>query len=73
MDRVTQYSDLWAGLAGETELLYAFEAGGFFSHREPPTDIPGGKPPEDLGHLPAISATEDRRGRAQLRGRGDAS
>ncbi|MEO7331488.1 MAG: hypothetical protein ABI193_23130 [Minicystis sp.] len=55
MDRVTQYSDLWAGLPGATELFYAFEAGGFFSHTEPPHDIPAGKLAEDLGLLPAVT------------------
>jgi hypothetical protein len=58
MNRVTQYSDLWAGLAGETELLYAFEAGGFFSHTEPPKDVPTGKLAEDLGRLPAVTRYE---------------
>jgi hypothetical protein len=54
MDRVTQYSDLWAGLPGSSELLYAFQAGGFYSHREPPQDVPGGKSSGDPGRLPAV-------------------
>ncbi|MEP7126687.1 MAG: hypothetical protein ABJE95_37495, partial [Byssovorax sp.] len=54
MDRVTQYSDLWSGLPGASELLYAFQAGGFYSHREPPADIPAGKLVEDPGSLPAV-------------------
>jgi hypothetical protein len=54
MDRVTQYSDLWSGLPGASELLYAFQAGGFYSQREPPSDIPAGKLVEDPGSLPAV-------------------
>ncbi|APR85087.1 Hypothetical protein A7982_10436 [Minicystis rosea] len=54
MNRVTQYSDLWAGLPGASELLYAFESAGFYSHREPPEDIPPGKLTEDPGLLPAV-------------------
>jgi hypothetical protein len=55
LDRVTQYSDLWAGLPGATELLYAFQSGGFFSQREPPADVPAGKLAEELGRLPAVT------------------
>ncbi len=55
LDRVTQYSDLWAGLPGATELFYAFHAGGFYSHTEPPTDVPAGPLPEELGRLPAVT------------------
>jgi hypothetical protein len=54
MDRVTQYSDLWSGLPGASELLYAFQSGGFYSQREPPEDIPAGKLAEDPGTLPAV-------------------
>jgi hypothetical protein len=54
MNRVTQYSDLWAGLAGDAELLYAFQSGGFFSQREPPTDIAAGKIAEDPARLPVV-------------------
>ena len=55
MDRVTQYSDLWSSLAGSTEMFYAFEAGGFFSHKEPPADVTGGLRGEDPGRLPAVT------------------
>jgi hypothetical protein len=54
MDRVTQYSDLWSGLPGASELLYAFQAGGFYSQREPPADIPASKLVEDPATLPAV-------------------
>jgi hypothetical protein len=54
MNRVTQYSDLWAGLPGSSELLYAFEAAGFYSHREPPEDIPAGAVAGEPGRLPAV-------------------
>jgi hypothetical protein len=65
MNRVTQYSDLWAGLPGESELLYAFESAGFYSHREPPADLRAGKITEDPGLLPAVC----RYGESQDRGR----
>ncbi|MCS6914371.1 MAG: hypothetical protein RMK29_06410 [Myxococcales bacterium] len=57
LNRVTQYSDLWESLPGGAELLYPFQAGGFYSHKEPPRDVPLGQvPPEvaDLGRLPAV-------------------
>jgi hypothetical protein len=58
LNRVTQYSELWRGLPGDSELLYIFAASGFFSHREPPHDVPIGKAGAavgvDLGHLPAV-------------------
>jgi hypothetical protein len=55
MDRVTQYSDLWDGLPGDTERQYAFQGAGFYSHTEPPADVPTGKaPPQDLSRLPAL-------------------
>lgn len=60
LNRVTQYSDLWRELPGESELFYIFSAGGFFSHREPPLDVPivrsGTASPVtvDLGRLPAV-------------------
>jgi hypothetical protein len=55
MNRVTQYSELWAGLPGRSELFYAFQSGGFFSHREPPHDVPlGTAGPQDLGRQPAV-------------------
>jgi hypothetical protein len=56
LNRVTQYSDLWRGLPGESELFYIFSAAGFYSHAEPPKDVPvapGTLEPE-LGRLPAI-------------------
>ena len=59
MNRVTQYSDLWSGLPGSSELLYVFQAGGFFSHREPPADIPSGELPEDPATLPAVCRFHD--------------
>ncbi|MDC3954052.1 hypothetical protein [Polyangium jinanense] len=54
MNRVTQYSDLWAGLPGQSELFYIFHAGGFYDRGEPPADVPGGLPGERLGALPAV-------------------
>lgn len=70
LNRVTQYSELWRGLPGDSELLYIFAPSGFFSHREPPLDVPiaparaaTGSPPAaaapapadlDLGRLPAV-------------------
>jgi len=59
LNRVTQYSDLWRGLPGDSELFYIFASGGFFSHREPPQDIPVGTVPKevlatDLGSLPSV-------------------
>jgi hypothetical protein len=57
LNRVIQYSDLWAALPGNSEGLYPFSSGGFFSHREPPHDVPvGDKPPlvQALGRLPAV-------------------
>jgi len=51
LNRCTQYSEFWAALPGESEKLYAFQSGGFYSHREPPGDVPlgnvKGKPVED--------------------------
>ncbi|MSP61479.1 MAG: hypothetical protein EXR72_14260 [Myxococcales bacterium] len=54
LDRVAQYSDIWAGLPGAAENLYAFQAGGFYSHREPPGDLAVGSLAQDLGRLPAL-------------------
>ena len=53
MNRVTQYSDLWSGLPGASELLYAFEAAGFYSQKEPPEDVPATELAGDAGLLPA--------------------
>lgn len=60
LNRVTQYSQLWRGLPGDSELLYIYSAGGFYSHYEPPHDVPTGigpgigQRPSDLGRLPAV-------------------
>ncbi|MRG92111.1 hypothetical protein [Polyangium spumosum] len=54
LNRVTQYSDLWASLPGQSELFYVFHAGGFYSRSEPPADVPGGLPEERIGALPAV-------------------
>jgi hypothetical protein len=59
MNRVTQYSELWSGLPGLSELLYAFQACGFFSHREPPADVAASKLDEDPALLPAVSRYHD--------------
>lgn len=71
MNRVTQYSDLWRGLPGNSELFYIFAAGGFFSHREPPRDVLVGKkdPNTDLGALPSVARYDqspDEAGKPQL-------
>jgi hypothetical protein len=56
MNRVTQYSDLWAGLPGQSELYYAFQSAGFYSRREPPQDVPTGDAiKQDLARLPALT------------------
>ncbi|AKT37006.1 hypothetical protein [Chondromyces crocatus] len=55
LNRVAQYSELWVGLPGLSELFYPFHSGGFYSHREPPEDVPTGTaPPQDLDKLPAL-------------------
>lgn len=54
MNRVTQYSNLWESLPGQTELFYAFQSGGFFSEKEPPADVQGGLPDENVGRLPSV-------------------
>jgi len=54
MNRVTQYSNLWESLPGQTELFYAFQPGGFYSEKEPPVDVQGGLPGENIGKLPAV-------------------
>jgi hypothetical protein len=56
LNRVTQYSDLWAALPGESELLYIFQSGGFYSQSEPP-DVKGGPLSalrQDPSKLPAV-------------------
>ncbi len=55
LNRVTQYSELWDELPGQTELFYAFRSGGFYSHKVPPQDVGVGKGPAvDVGTLPAV-------------------
>lgn len=54
MNRVTQYSELWAGLPGRAELLYAFQSAGFFSQLEPPADLPPRPHLGDPGRQPAL-------------------
>jgi hypothetical protein len=60
LNRVTQYSDLWRELPGESELFYIFSAGGFYSHREPPLDVPTARADAqdpvavELGKLPSV-------------------
>lgn len=56
LNRMCQYSDLWSALAGDAELLYPFQAGGFYSQREPARDVPLGRMPlkQDPALLPAL-------------------
>lgn len=54
LNRVTQYSDLWSALPGDSEGLYVFQSGGFYSQVEPPADVDTGPVQEDLGRLPAV-------------------
>ncbi|MBK8256155.1 MAG: hypothetical protein IPK82_26235 [Polyangiaceae bacterium] len=55
LNRVTQYSDIWSTLPGDSEGLYVFQSGGFYSHKEPPADVPmGSDVVEDLGLLPVV-------------------
>ncbi|HMY57196.1 MAG TPA: hypothetical protein PK472_03025 [Pseudomonadota bacterium] len=56
LNRVTQYSDLWRGLPGDSELFYIFSSGGFYSHLEPPQDVAVGQGAQEveLGRLPAV-------------------
>ncbi|MBK9264589.1 MAG: hypothetical protein IPM54_32985 [Polyangiaceae bacterium] len=54
MNRVTQYSNLWESLPGQTELFYAFAPGGFYSEIEMPVDVEGGLRGESVGKLPAV-------------------
>lgn len=68
MNRVTQYSDIWAGLPGESEHLYAFFAGGFYSHREPPADLQAGASDRrHPGRLPAVVRYERVAATGELR------
>lgn len=54
LNRVAQYSDVWAGLPGGSELLYIFQSGGFYGPSEPPADVRAGALRQDLGRLPAV-------------------
>lgn len=55
LNRVTQYSELWEPLPGQSEGLYSFRAGGFYSHLEPPRDVAIGEGPAlDPGLQPAV-------------------
>lgn len=55
LNRVTQYSELWDSLPGQSEGFYLFRSAGFYSPEHPPRDVPVGNGPEqDLGLAPAI-------------------
>lgn len=54
MNRVTQYSELWDGLTERAENFYAFQACGFFSHVEPPADLPARAHLGDPSRQPAL-------------------
>ncbi len=57
LNRVTQYSDLWDALQGDSENLYVYQAGGFYSHQEPPQDVPTALRnglSQDLSRLPSV-------------------
>jgi hypothetical protein len=62
LNRVTQYSDIWANLPGETELLYAFQSAGFYDHLDPPADVPQGQLEQALGRLPAVCRFQKQTG-----------
>lgn len=67
LNRVTQYSDLWQEMPGQSEDQYIFQAAGFYSHTEPPADIAAGKGPRvDPGLAPALCryVTDDGNGAA---------
>ncbi len=53
LNRVTQYSDLWDGLPGRAELFYIFQSAGFYSHHEPPADLPPRFHRSEPGEQPA--------------------
>lgn len=55
LNRVTQYSELWASLPGSSEIMYAFTAAGFYTHLEPPADLPTRPLLGDPGLQPSIS------------------
>lgn len=53
LNRVAQYSDVWAMLPGESELLYVYQSGGFYNQIDRPQDIsPDAK--SETGLLPAV-------------------
>jgi len=54
LNRVTQYSELWDGLPGRAELFYPFQSAGFYSHTEPPADLPPRASVADPGLQPAL-------------------
>jgi len=55
MNRVTQYSELWDELPGDSERFYAFRGAGFYSPTQPPSDVKtGDAPAASLGYLPAV-------------------
>src|SRR5262249_4813003 len=61
LDRAVKYSEIWATLPADSEARYVYQAAGFYSHEEPPADVPCGDRAEDLGRLPAVCRY--RRGR----------
>lgn len=66
LNRVTQYSDLWAALPGHAELLYPFVSAGFYDDRTAPADLPATPTGEPPASLPA--ACRYTRDGAELRG-----
>lgn len=54
LNRVTQYSDIWSSLPGDSEGLYVFTSGGFFSQKEAPADVAMGPVREDVALLPVV-------------------
>ncbi len=55
LNRVTQYSELWDELPGQSEVFYAFRAAGFYSPGEAPQDVTRGKGPVvELGKMPVV-------------------
>jgi hypothetical protein len=55
LNRVTQYSELWDEMPGQSAIFYAFRSGGFFSAAEPPQDIARGSGPViDVSTAPAL-------------------
>jgi hypothetical protein len=54
LNRVTQYSNLWDGLPGRAELFYTYQSAGFYSHHEPPADLPSRTHLGDPGRQPSL-------------------